>query len=170
MTLALEHCIRQSLDAMVKANKGRLVGPPQAFDAHPHEIRLKRFNPLPSQRPHQASPREPIPKPKRTQLVFGDELSAYDLVARKIINAVSERSGLTVGLIISPSRKYTNAYWRHLAIALIRKHTELSAQQIGQIFSRDHSTILHAVKRGNESKPEDIATVEAMLAEADRHA
>jgi hypothetical protein len=85
---------------------------------------------------------------------------------RVILDAVAEHAGWPLGIIISPSRNYTHAYWRALAVLLLHRHTTLSSVQIGKIFTRDHSTILHAIKRAEQhTKPHDLAAIEAMIAE-----
>ena len=50
--------------------------------------------------------------------------------------------------IFSPSRDKVTCQNRHILIWLIKRNTELSLQQIGRIVGgKDHSTILHAVRK-----------------------
>ncbi len=46
----------------------------------------------------------------------------------------------------SKSRKRNVAYPRQIGMYLSRKYTDLSLNEIGQIYSRDHSTVLYAIK------------------------
>lgn len=62
-----------------------------------------------------------------------------------IINSVCEYLNIDRGLIVGQSRKLDVVFARHLAIALIRRYTNLSQTRTGSFFShRDHSTIHHA--------------------------
>ncbi len=67
--------------------------------------------------------------------------------AARIIEAVSTLSGFTVDRLVGPSREAPLAWERHVAMWLIRQHTGLSFPQIGRLFNRDHSTVVHAVRR-----------------------
>jgi len=46
----------------------------------------------------------------------------------------------------SKSRKKVITFPRQIAMYLSRKHTEESLAEIGKVFNRDHSTVLHAIK------------------------
>ncbi len=63
----------------------------------------------------------------------------------------------------SKSRKRKLAFPRQIAMYLCRKHTEDSLADIGRIFNRDHSTVLHAIKKVNELTVRDTS-VNAQLA------
>lgn len=48
---------------------------------------------------------------------------------------------------IKGNRRTANTvYVRHMAIYLIREYTDLSLNNVGKIFNRDHSTIISAYK------------------------
>jgi hypothetical protein len=54
---------------------------------------------------------------------------------------ICERNGL-----IKPSRKRETVYARAAAFNFIRQNTELSLTAIGELFNKDHATVLHALK------------------------
>lgn len=49
--------------------------------------------------------------------------------------------------ILSNSRKKDVVYKRNIVIYLIKKLSNLSHQEIGEIFNRNHSTITHSIKQ-----------------------
>lgn len=68
--------------------------------------------------------------------------------ASQVLARTAEWSGFDAGDLVGPSRKAPLVWHRHLAIAAIRRSTELSLTQIGAIFGgRDHTTIIHALRR-----------------------
>jgi chromosomal replication initiator protein len=46
----------------------------------------------------------------------------------------------------SKSRKRAIAFPRQVAMYLSRKHTEETLADIGKLFKRDHSTVMHSIK------------------------
>lgn len=46
----------------------------------------------------------------------------------------------------SKSRKKKIAFPRQVAMYLSRKHTEETLADIGKVFNRDHSTVMHSIK------------------------
>ena len=64
-----------------------------------------------------------------------------------IIKSVAATFHIRESDLRGKSRKKTIANPRHIAIYLIRKHTELSLSEIGKLFGRDHSTIISSCKK-----------------------
>ena len=64
-----------------------------------------------------------------------------------IIETVAKHSGCTVEELKSKDRHRRLADLRHIAIWLILKNTRLTLKEVGELFERDHSTILHAKKK-----------------------
>ncbi|WP_173931374.1 helix-turn-helix domain-containing protein [Chelativorans sp. Marseille-P2723] len=65
-----------------------------------------------------------------------------------IIAIVAAKHGLTIGDIKGPLRQRNIVLARHEAIALARKERpDLSLTQLGRQFDRDHTSILHALRR-----------------------
>lgn len=61
-----------------------------------------------------------------------------------ILNQVRRAFGVINLSTKSRNRELVEA--RHAAMFLIRKHTSLSLTEAGQLFNRDHATVLHAIK------------------------
>ena len=70
-----------------------------------------------------------------------------DILIDKIIATVARYYGVTVDDLKSKKKTDAIANARHIAIYIIRKLTEKSYKEIGQIFSRDHSTIMSSCDR-----------------------
>ena len=64
----------------------------------------------------------------------------------KIVLSVSKRSGIPASDIIGPSRKQPIFDARAYAMALCRSKG-FSYPQIGHHFSRDHATVIYAVRK-----------------------
>ncbi|EFF41126.1 helix-turn-helix domain-containing protein [Mycoplasmopsis alligatoris] len=85
------------------------------------------------------------------------ENSFKDLVKDKesitpdlIIETVSKYYKIPKKEIIGASRKKEIVVARHMAMIIIRNHLELSLEEIGKIFNKDHSTIINAIKKYDE--------------------
>lgn len=68
---------------------------------------------------------------------------------RCIIAVCSEQAGVSVESILGDSRNQFVVLARQQAMWLAAKETGLSYVSIGKIFNRDHTTVLHAVRREN---------------------
>ena len=66
---------------------------------------------------------------------------------REILNAVCEHYGYTIKQLISRKRQKTLVEARHIAIYMCRSYINMSYNEIGDIFNRDHSTIVHALHK-----------------------
>lgn len=71
-----------------------------------------------------------------------DEAVAWSLVER-----VCARSGVSVPALMAKGRTARLVATRHVAMYLARNLTDLSLPRLGQIFHRDHTCVLHAVRR-----------------------
>jgi chromosomal replication initiator protein len=88
-----------------------------------------------------------------------------ELDARQVQEAVAARLELSVDDLLSPSRTAPIARARQLAMYLTRELTDLSLPAIAGAFNRrDHTTVLHAIRRVERSALED-ATVSRTLEE-----
>ncbi len=65
----------------------------------------------------------------------------------KIISTVSKNYGISADDIKSKKKSENIVNARHICIYIIRKLTDLSLQSIGEIFSRDHSTIISSLNK-----------------------
>lgn len=62
-----------------------------------------------------------------------------------VIHATAQVSGVTVREILATDRHARVAHPRQIAMALCREIPGASFPQIGRVFHRDHSTVMHAV-------------------------
>lgn len=68
------------------------------------------------------------------------------ITADKIITVVCEHLKLTVEQIRGKSRSKEFVYARHLIFYFLRKHTTLTLKSAGELFNRDHTTVIHALE------------------------
>ena len=94
------------------------------------------------------------------------------LGARQVQEAVAARLELSVDELLSPNRTAPIARARQLAMYLTRELTDLSLPAIAQAFNRrDHTTVLHAIRRVERSALEDASlsrTLEELTSELHR--
>ena len=98
-------------------------------------------------------PREqPGPGTSRAPLTIGD-----------VQAAVCERFGITREELLSPSRAARLAWPRQVAMYLAREHTSETLPAIGAAFGgRNHTTVIHAVRRTEERMGTDGDAYEAV--------
>jgi chromosomal replication initiator protein len=96
----------------------------------------------------------------------GDELNieqvidiTSDLISKEkecspeqIIQCVSDYFVISAGLIMSKNRDKLTARARQLSMYLMRELTDLTLDDIGKLFGRDHSTVIHALKKIEDEK------------------
>jgi chromosomal replication initiator protein len=68
------------------------------------------------------------------------------LTAMMVCEMVSSEFKVSVADLQSKSRKKSITMPRQIAMYLSRKHTDDSLADIGRLFNRDHSTVLHSIK------------------------
>jgi chromosomal replication initiator protein len=89
--------------------------------------------------------------------------------AHQVQEAVAARLDLTVDDLLSPNRTAPVARARQLAMYLTRELTDLSLPAIADAFNRrDHTTVLHAIRRVERTALEDAAvsrTLEELTSE-----
>lgn len=84
------------------------------------------------------------------------------LTTEMVCDLVSSQFKVPVKDLQSKSRKKEITIPRQIAMYLARKHTEQSLQEIGKVFRRDHSTVLHSIKVVSSKLVRD-ASVNAQL-------
>lgn len=83
---------------------------------------------------------------------------SYSLVVKEIIRDTMERTGYTIEELISDRRHQPLVEARQELYWQIYKNTNWSLPRIGKLFNKDHTTILHGLRRvemrmqGNEKK------------------
>lgn len=72
--------------------------------------------------------------------------STKTLTARTISELVGRQFKVSLDEMQSKTRKRSVAFPRQVAMYLSRKHTEDTLADIGKVFKRDHSTVMHSIK------------------------
>jgi len=72
--------------------------------------------------------------------------SPRSMSAQAICELVGRQFKVSLNDLQSRSRKKSIAFPRQVAMYLSRKHTEETLADIGKVFNRDHSTVMHAIK------------------------
>ena len=67
--------------------------------------------------------------------------------AREIVNTVAMEHGVSVGQLLSPSRKRNVVVARACAIGRMRHELDMPLKAIGYVLGRDHSTLIHHLKK-----------------------
>jgi chromosomal replication initiator protein len=68
-------------------------------------------------------------------------------MVERIIRVVCKKYGVTEEDIKSKKKTDTVTNARQVAIYFIRKNTDLSLDEIGKIFGRDHSTVIYSLNK-----------------------
>ncbi len=69
-----------------------------------------------------------------------------EVTAKKVIETVSKKYGISVDDIYGKSRNKPVANARNVSIYIIRKVTPLSLKDVGHLYNRDHTTILSSIQ------------------------
>ncbi len=95
---------------------------------------------------------------ERTRDIMRDVLSAVDrsVTVDEILRKVAERYNLRMAEMMSKRRDRSIARPRQIAMYLAKVLTTKSLPEIGRAFDRDHTTVIHAVK-----KVEDLCETDA---------
>lgn len=83
-----------------------------------------------------------------------------------ILRAVAELGDVSVAQLASPQRARGLTEVRHIAVWCLWRITRRSATEIGRVLQRDHSTVLHALRRAPElmAQRADLAALAAAVA------
>ena len=107
---------------------------------------------------------------KRVTVEFVQEALAQHSVARTssvtpdlITQAICEHFNIEPGELRSRRRSHHVAMPRQLAMYLCRRHLGVSYPRIGELFDRDHSTVIHAVTTTEARIRADAAFHEAVI-------
>jgi len=71
----------------------------------------------------------------------------------RILDLTARRFGVSLADIRGDSRERCHAVPRMIAMAAVYDHLCMSYPQVGRIFGRDHTTVMHARKRVDGSPP-----------------
>jgi chromosomal replication initiator protein len=89
-------------------------------------------------------------------IISGSEPSP--VTVERICKIVAEYYGVTAEDIRGQKRNAGIAMARHMCIYLVRNNTNLSLEDIGERFARDHSTVISSIRRIEEEKSKSPAT------------
>lgn len=64
---------------------------------------------------------------------------------KDIIKRVCWEHEMSVAAVVGPSRNKQIVAVRHAAMAEVHMHTDLTLTQIGKLFNRDHTSVLHGI-------------------------
>jgi len=75
-----------------------------------------------------------------------------------ILELVADQFACTLEDLFSRNRSSRNSNGRHVAMVLMRNLLDCTLTEIGQVFGRDHTTVIHAKKKiDTDKKLIDIA-------------
>lgn len=99
-----------------------------------------------------ASLRKMVPNREMVKEVLGDIVDRHLSLTPDIIrDFVANQFKISLADIQSKSRKKNIAFPRQISMYLSRKFTEGALSEIGKSLNRDHSTVVHSVKRITEA-------------------
>jgi chromosomal replication initiator protein len=96
-----------------------------------------------------------------TDLILEEEKSA--LTPSKIIQGVAEQYGIRAEDILGKAQTKECTLPRQLAMFLIREHLKIPYIKIGDLFGRDHSTVMSSIKRIQKSYDENDGDISNAL-------
>lgn len=68
-----------------------------------------------------------------------------DLLPTAVINCVCKHLKVDKGRVIRKGRKREVVHARFMIFYILRTYTRMSLKEVGDIFGRDHSTVIHGV-------------------------
>ena len=71
----------------------------------------------------------------------------WNATAEEIFQALFDVTGMVKRELTGPQRFKSYVRARYVAMFLLQRHRRLSTTKIGQIFNRDHSTVVHGTHR-----------------------
>jgi chromosomal replication initiator protein len=88
-----------------------------------------------------------------TSVVGTDKVLTIEMISELI----ARQFKVSVSDMQSKSRKKTLTFPRQVAMYLCRKYTDDSLADIGRAFNRDHSTVMHSIKKVTTMSARDIS-------------
>lgn len=68
----------------------------------------------------------------------------------RIVKAVCDYFKISKTSLVRGGRHTKYAHARYIAFLLLHKHTVLTKSEIGKIFNKDHTTVIHGIKKVND--------------------
>ncbi|MCR5727986.1 MAG: chromosomal replication initiator protein DnaA [Lachnospiraceae bacterium] len=79
-----------------------------------------------------------------------------------IIDVVAEHYGMNPSDILSKKRDKNNALPRQIAMYLSSEYTDCTISKIGSVFGKDHTTVMHNVKKIKQDREKDVSLDETL--------
>ena len=95
------------------------------------------------------------------------------ITADKIITIVSDYFNVDKNMLNVKSRRAEYVKARHLAMYFCRHKTEWSYREVGNLFNRDHASVVHAIKSVNDRLDtekvykQDFENIEILIEQAE---
>ena len=96
-----------------------------------------------------------------------DASSSRMVSPESIIAKVSDRFEVSVEELKSKNKQRRISDARQICMYLIREMTDLSLPRIGELFNRDHTTVLHGYRAVSTAMADDLE-IRSMLADMQR--
>lgn len=90
---------------------------------------------------------------------FIESKQASSLTAEKIASVTAQHYGIKVEDILGKSQEREYVTPRQIAMFLCREKLKLAYQKIGEIFGRDHSTVMASVRQIQNNEKEKTSTI-----------
>lgn len=71
-------------------------------------------------------------------------------IKTSILQAVEQVTGYSLNMLLKNNRTRDRVLARNLCYYFLRKHTRYSLKQIGDLFNKDHTTIIHGIRMVND--------------------
>jgi chromosomal replication initiator protein len=91
------------------------------------------------------------------EVVFGLIGGSAEITGESIRDLIGSQFRVSVEDLRSRSRKRSVSFPRQMAMFLTRKYTDKSLADIGSMYNRDHSTVLHAIKTITREMSQQVA-------------
>jgi hypothetical protein len=111
-------------------------------------VRIAKPEPGSEWRPRRGPRRSPAPVVHEpVPLPAPSSPSEIDVQALQVVERVAVEQGFSLAELRSTSRSARLVRARWAAMAAARSETEASLPQLGRILNRDHTTVLHGLRR-----------------------
>ncbi len=89
------------------------------------------------------------------EILKGNVTQKRGITPKKVINIVGKSFGVPTSEIVGNSRKAEIALARQLSMYFIRKNIGSTYEEIGEIFNKDHSTVMSSVRKIDKQQATD---------------